>query len=72
VTFREVLPRVVVIIIFVVAAIFAYIESIYMRDHALSLGEKGGSVSTWMWMYRVIAMALLFASTYILGGFWRR
>ncbi len=43
-----------------------------MRDHAASLGDKGTSVLTWMWIYRVIAMALFFASTYIIGGIWRR
>jgi hypothetical protein len=72
VTLKEVLPRIVVIVIFIIAAIFAYIESLYMRDHAISLGDKGSSVTTWIWIYRVIAMALLFASSYVAGGFWRR
>ncbi|MFI5262927.1 MAG: hypothetical protein ACHQM6_00270 [Candidatus Kapaibacterium sp.] len=71
-TTREFLPRIVIIIIFVTGAIFAYIESVYMRDHAASVGEKGGSVATWMWVYRIVAMALLLASSYIAGGFWRR
>ena len=71
-TSREILPRIIVIIIFVVGALFAYVESVYMRDHATSLGDKGSSVLTWMWVYRVIAMALVFATSYIVGGFWRR
>jgi hypothetical protein len=72
VTSRELLPRIVIIIIFVTGAIFAYIESIYMRDHAMSLGEKGGSVATWMWVYRIVAIILLLASSFVAGGFWRR
>jgi len=72
VTTRELLPRIVIIILFVVGAVFAYIESIYLRDHAASLGEKGGSITMWMWVYRIIALALLLASSYIAGGFWRR
>lgn len=71
-TLKEFLPRLVAIIIFVTGAVFAYIESVYMRDHAVSLGDKGGSVLTWMWVYRVVAMALVFASSYVIGGFWRR
>jgi len=72
VTIREFLPRIIVIVLFVVGAVFAYIESVYMRDHAASLGDKGSSILTWMWVYRIVAMALLFASSYIAGGFWRR
>jgi len=72
VTTREILPRIVIIIIFVTGAIFAFVESIYMRDHAASLGDKGGNVATWMWVYRIIAMALLLASSFVAGGFWRR
>ncbi|MDP4219515.1 MAG: hypothetical protein Q8916_00160 [Bacteroidota bacterium] len=71
-TLKDILPRLVVIIIFATGAIFAYIESIYMRDHAASLGEKGSSVATWMWIYRILAMALALASSYIAGGYWRR
>ena len=71
-TIKELLPRIIIIIIFVTGALFAYIESVYMRDHAASLGEKSGSVTTWMWVYRVIAMALLVMSSYIAGGFWRK
>jgi hypothetical protein len=71
-TLREFLPRIIVIVIFVIGAVFSYIESIYMHDHAASLGDKGSSILTWMWVYRVIAMALLFATSYIAGGFWRR
>jgi len=71
-TAKELLPRVVIVIIFFIGAIFAYIESIYMRDHAASLGDKGASVQTWMWIYRVIAMALVLSSGYIIGGIWRR
>jgi len=72
VTFREVLPRIAIILIFVTGAVFAYIESIYLRDHAASLGDKAGSVMTWFWLYRIIAMALIFAASFIAGGFWRR
>jgi hypothetical protein len=72
VTAKELLPRIVTIIIFVTGAVFAYIESIYLRDHARLLGEKGGSVATWMWVYRIVAMALLLASSYVAGGFWRK
>lgn len=71
-TLKEILPRIIVIVLFVVGAVFAYIESMYMRDHAASLGDKGSSVLTWMWVYRVLAMALLFASSYVAGSFWRR
>ena len=71
-TLREFLPRIVAIIIFLSGAVFAYIESVYMRDQAASLGDKGSSVLTWMWIYRVIALALIFASSYVAGGFWRR
>ena len=71
-TTRELLPRLAIILIFVTGAIFAYIESVYLRDHAASLGEKGTSVTTWMWIYRVVAIALLLASSFIMGGFWRR
>jgi hypothetical protein len=69
---RGSLPRIAIIIIFVSGAGFAYIESVYLRDHAASLGEKAGSVTTWMWVYRIIAMALVFAASFIAGGFWRR
>jgi len=72
VTAKELLPRIAIIVIFVAGAAFAYIESIYLRDHAATLGDKGTSVNTWMWVYRVIAMALLLASSYIAGGFLRR
>ena len=71
-TSRELLPRIAIIVIFVGAAVFAYIESVYLRDQAASLGDKAGSVTTWMWVYRIIAMALIFAATFIAGGFWRR
>ena len=69
---KQVLPRLIVILIFMVGALFAYIESVYMRDHAETLGAKGTTVFTWMWIYRVISMALLLASSFIAGGFWRR
>jgi hypothetical protein len=72
VTTKEFLPRIIIIIIFVIGGVFAYIESIYMRDHAATLGEKGTNVITWMWIYRVAAMALMLASSFIAGGFWRR
>jgi len=72
VTSRELVPRIAIIVIFVSGAAFAYIESVYLRDHAASLGDKAGSVTTWMWVYRVIAMALVFAAAFIAGGFWRR
>ncbi len=71
-TLREFLPRIIVIVLFVIGAVFAYIESVYMRDHASLLGDKGSSILTWMWVYRVIAMALVFASSYVIGGFWRK
>ncbi|MEP7234031.1 MAG: hypothetical protein ABI778_01925 [Ignavibacteriota bacterium] len=71
-TGKELLPHIVIILIFVTGAIFAYIESVYMHDHAMTLGEKGGSVVTWMWVYRIVAMALILSSAFIAGGFWRR
>ena len=71
-TAKELLPRIAIIIILLSGAIFAYIEAAYLRDHAVSLGEKGGSVATWMWVYRIIGLAMLFAASYIVGGFWRR
>jgi hypothetical protein len=72
VTSKELLPRLALIIIFVAGAIFAYIESVYLRDHGESLGEKGGSILTWMLIYRIVAMAMIFAASFITGGFWRR
>ena len=71
-TSKDFLPRIAIVLIFVGGAIFAYIESVYLRDHAQSLGEKGTSVSTWMWIYRIAGMALLFAASFIAGGFWRK
>jgi hypothetical protein len=71
-TAKEFLPRIAIIIIFISGAIFAYIESVYLRDHATALGEKGSTVATWMWIYRIVALAMLFTASYIIGGFWRR
>jgi hypothetical protein len=72
VTPKEFLPRIAIVLIFASGAIFAYIESAYLRDHAQSLGEKGAGIATWMWIYRIAGMALLFAASFIAGGFWRR
>jgi hypothetical protein len=69
---KELLPRLAIIVLFISGAAFAYIESVYLRDHAASLGEKGTSVITWMWFYRALAMALILAAAFITGGFWRK
>ena len=66
------IPRLALILIFLCGSIFAYIESVYMRDHAAFLGDKGSSVTFWMWAYRIIAAACFFAASFFGGAFFRR
>ncbi len=65
-------PRLALILIFLCGSIFAYIESVYMRDHAAFLGDKSSSVVFWMWVYRAIAVASFFAASFFSGAFFRR
>ncbi len=71
-TIQSLIPRIALALIFVTGMIFAYIESTYMRDHAASLGPTGNDVAFWMWAYRAIAIAFLFAAAFMVGSFFRR
>lgn len=71
-TLNSIIPRIALILIFVTGMIFTYVESVYMRDHAAELGPNGADVTTWMWGYRALAVAFLFASAFIIGSFFRR
>jgi hypothetical protein len=72
VSLSQIVPRVALILIFLAGAAFAYAESIYMRDHAESLGAGGGAASTWMWIYRVVGFACFFAAAFVAGSFFRK
>ena len=69
---KELLPRIAIILVFLTGAVFAFIESAYLRDHAASLGEKGMGIATWMWVYRILAFAMIMGASFIVGGFFRR
>ncbi len=71
-TFRQLIPRLALILVFLAGAAFTYIESTYMRDHAASLGQKGDSVTFWMWFYRILAMVFFFAASFFAGSIFRR
>lgn len=68
---QTIIPRIALILIFVTGVFFCYTESTYMRDHAASLGPNGTDVATWMWAYRVLALAFLFATAFMIGSFFR-
>ncbi|HYM21334.1 MAG TPA: hypothetical protein VEW28_10090 [Candidatus Kapabacteria bacterium] len=69
---QQIVPRVALILIFLAGAVFAFIESAYMRDHAAALGPRGGGVSIWMWVYRAVGIASFFAASFVAGSFFRR
>lgn len=71
-TVKELFPRIAIVIVLLSGAAFAYLESIYLRDHAASLGAKGAGILTWVWCYRIIGLIATLAASYIIGGFWRR
>jgi hypothetical protein len=56
---QQIIPRLFLIILLSVGAIFAFIESEYYRSHTLMLAERAGSVQTWMWAFRCIAFVLI-------------
>jgi hypothetical protein len=72
VTLSEIVPRAALILIFLTGAAFAYVESVYMRDHAAALGSQGGTAVFWMWVYRAVGLACFFAGAFVAGSFFRK
>lgn len=48
--------------------IFTFIESTYYHQHSLALGDKASSVTTWVWVYRSIAIVAGIGCILIVGS----
>ncbi len=69
---KFILPRVVLVLIFIGAAIFAYMEAVYLGEQSRGLGREGGNVVLWAWVFRAITAALLIAAVYFVIAILRR
>ena len=67
-TLQQIIPRIARILIFLSAAAFAFIESVYMRDHSAALAGRDASVTFWMWAYRALAVAFFIVASFIIGS----
>lgn len=70
---RWLLPRVVLAALFLAGAIFAFFESIYLRDQfaEFAAGPMMGharKIAGWMWAFRTIAALLLISLAAIFAG----
>ncbi len=59
-TFAWLVPRIVLAAILIVAAIFAFFESIYLRDQASMFAEP--RIGEWMWVFRGASVLLVVLS----------
>ncbi len=69
---KRMIARIALILLFLSGSAFGFIESLYMRDHAAALGERGSGVIFWMWIYRSVAISFLIAAAFVTGSFFRR
>jgi hypothetical protein len=69
---RELVPRIVVFVLLAMGAFFSYAESLYLRDQSSAIGQNGGKIVLWLWVFRVTTAVLAFGAMLILANTTRR
>ena len=54
---RAILPRAVLALVLLSAALFAFFESVYLHDQAVEFGEM--KIVIWMWVFRGVTASLV-------------
>jgi hypothetical protein len=60
---RWLLPRAALAILFCSAALFAFFESVYLRDQSMEF--RDGKIALWMWTFRGITAALVIGAAVV-------
>jgi hypothetical protein len=71
-TLQSLIPRIVLILILGVSAVLAYIESVYYSEHSLLVGERAGSITTWVWVFRIASFTAAVGFILVLISFFRK
>jgi hypothetical protein len=61
---RAFLPRVILSLLFLGGAYFAFCESVYLRDQASEFGEA--KIALWMWVFRGLAGGLILMVAFVI------
>ncbi|HEY6171472.1 MAG TPA: hypothetical protein VIX80_04345 [Candidatus Kapabacteria bacterium] len=71
-TLQFLIPRIVLALILGVSAVFAYIESVYYSEHSSLIGERAGSIMTWVWVFRIASFSAAIGFIIVLISFFRK
>lgn len=71
-TLESLIPRIILALILAVTAVLAYIESVYYSEHSLLVGERAGSITTWVWVFRIASFTTAVGFILVLISFFRK
>jgi len=72
VVLSDLFPRIVVIVLLYLGAIFTYFEGIYLHDQWVELGPDSSKILLWMWLFRLLTFAFAVLATAFLYFLVRR
>jgi len=67
---QEVIPRILLIVLFVAGIVVTFTESVYLQDQYAEIGEA--KIALWMWVFRGITLLLLLAALFLVWNLIKR
>jgi len=67
---RQFVPIVVIVVLLLSGAVFAFFEAIYLRDQFREIGE--GKIALWMWVFFIVSGVFAGAAIAFIAMLFRR